>query len=102
MPALVAGIHASKAWMAGTSPIGAELSCGRAATTPSPLVGEGWGGGAGSCGNAMPPLATHPPPPPPPQGGGEVRSSRRRHRVSERCYLSSARPAFFKRPAEPD
>src|ERR1700730_10621140 len=41
-------------------------SCrGRAATTPSPLVGEGWGGGSGGCGNAMPPLATPPPAPSP-------------------------------------
>src|ERR1700726_3582318 len=49
-------------------------SCrGSAAATPSPLVGEGWGGGSGGCGNAVPPLAEpppHPPPPPTRWGGG--------------------------------
>src|SRR5262249_20332672 len=39
----------------------------------SPLVGEGWGGGSGGCGNAVPPLAT-PAPGPSPQGGGEKNS----------------------------
>ena len=50
--------------------IGAELSCGRSTATPSPHVGEGWGGGSGDCGNAMPHLTT-PTPVPSPQGGGE-------------------------------
>jgi hypothetical protein len=50
--------------------IGARLSCGRAAATPSPLVGEGWGGGSGGCGNDMPPLTT-PTTDPSPHGGGE-------------------------------
>src|SRR5215471_12808838 len=50
--------------------IGVNLRHGGAATTPSPLVGEGWGGGAGGCGNAVPPLTT-PTPNPSPQGGGE-------------------------------
>jgi methylmalonyl-CoA mutase len=39
-------------------------------SSPSPFVGEGWGGGSGSCGNAMPSLTT-PTPDPSPQGGGE-------------------------------
>jgi len=51
-------------------PIGVNLSHGRAATTSSPLVGEGWGGGSGGSGNALPPLTT-PIPNPSPQGGGE-------------------------------
>ena len=38
--------------------------------TPSPLVGEGRGGGSGECGTALPPLST-PTPDPSPQGGGE-------------------------------
>jgi succinate--hydroxymethylglutarate CoA-transferase len=44
---------------------GAKLSCDRAAATPSPLVGEGWGGGSGGCCNAVPPLATPTPDPSP-------------------------------------
>ena len=43
------------------------LSHSQAAPTPSPLVGEGWGGGSGGCGTDMSPLAT---PNPSPQGGG--------------------------------
>jgi len=43
---------------------------GRRVAAPSPLVGEGWGGGSGGCGNVVPPLAT-PTPIPSPQGGGE-------------------------------
>src|SRR3984893_642568 len=46
----------------------------RAAATPSPLVGEGWGRGSGGCGDAVPPLSTptqEGPPFPSPQGGGE-------------------------------
>jgi hypothetical protein len=38
--------------------------------TPSPLVGEGRGGGVVRCGNAVPRLPT-PTPNPSPQGGGE-------------------------------
>jgi NitT/TauT family transport system substrate-binding protein len=45
--------------------VGARLSSGRAAATPSPLVGEGWGGGSGGCGNAVPSLATPIPDPSP-------------------------------------
>src|SRR3984893_1378979 len=45
--------------------VGAKLSRGRAAATPSPLVGEGWGGGSGGCGKALPPLATPTPDPSP-------------------------------------
>src|SRR5215831_13148686 len=45
-------------------------SLGRATAAPSPLVGEGWGGGSGYCGKALPPLPT-PTPDPSPQGGGE-------------------------------
>ncbi len=42
----------------------------RAAATPSPIVGEGWGGGAGRRGTEVPPGST-PTPNPSPQGGGE-------------------------------
>src|SRR5215471_4142157 len=49
---------------------GGGLNFGGAATTPSPLLGEGWGGGSGGCGNAVPSLTT-PTPTPSPQGGGE-------------------------------
>jgi len=41
-----------------------------AAATPSPLVGEGWGGGSGRCGTE-PPHSPTPTPDPSPQGGGE-------------------------------
>src|SRR3984893_1904790 len=37
-----------------------------ALSSPSPLVGEGRGGGSGGCGNDVPPPRTPPPPPPPP------------------------------------
>jgi methylmalonyl-CoA mutase len=49
------------------------LSRGPAVATPSPLVGEGWGGGSGGFGNAVPPLTT-PTPDPSLQGGGEQRA----------------------------
>jgi DNA helicase-2/ATP-dependent DNA helicase PcrA len=42
-------------------------------SSPSPLVGEGRGGGAGGLGTEMPPLLT-PTPGPSPQGGGEQKS----------------------------
>src|SRR5215468_856538 len=48
--------------------IGVSLSRGRAAATPSPLVGEGWGGGSCCAGTDVPHLPT---PTPAPQGGGE-------------------------------
>jgi len=36
---------------------------------PSPLVGEGWGGGSESCGPALPYTQTPTPDPSPPEGG---------------------------------
>jgi Cobalamin synthesis G C-terminus len=42
---------------------------------PSPLVGEGWGGGSGRCGAVVPP-GTTPTPDPSPQGGGEQKGHR--------------------------
>jgi 23S rRNA (uridine2552-2'-O)-methyltransferase len=55
------------------------LSRGRAIASPSPLVGEGWGGGSRSCGTDMPPLAT-PTPNPSPQGEGEEFAARSRRK----------------------
>src|ERR1700719_2470584 len=45
------------------------LSCGRADATPSPLVGEGWGGGR-ELWHGGGPRGAAPPPPPPLLGGG--------------------------------
>src|SRR5262249_36586639 len=39
-------------------------------SAPSPLVGEGWGGG-GACGNVSAPISRPPPPPPPLPHKGE-------------------------------
>src|SRR6516225_5257551 len=64
----VAGVMASAT--AGPEQIGTRLNCGQAAATPSPLVGEGWGGGSGGCA-ADEPHSTTPTPNPSPQGGGE-------------------------------
>jgi len=63
-------VHEGVSIIAGLDPLGARSSCGRATATPSPLVGEGWGGGSGDCGDDVPPLVT-PTPDPSPQGGGE-------------------------------
>src|SRR3984893_14173951 len=41
MPPLVAGIQASKAWMAGTSPTGANIRCPRAFFSLAPLLPSG-------------------------------------------------------------
>ena len=51
-------------------PIDVNLRRGDAAASPSPLVGEAWGGGSGGSGNAVPSLAP-PTPNSSPQGGGE-------------------------------
>jgi hypothetical protein len=63
-------IAASLAGLESAPNTGAKLSCDQTAASPSPLVGEGWGGGSGGCGSAVPPLST-PAPDPSPQGGGE-------------------------------
>src|SRR5882762_9177805 len=47
----------------------------RALATPSPLVGEGWGGGSRGCGPTVPQSPT-PTPDPSPQGGGEEKPAR--------------------------
>jgi len=59
----------------------AELSRGGAAAIPSPLVGEGWGGGSGRCGTEMPPPTT-PTPNPSPQGGGEEFAARPQNKLA--------------------
>jgi aerobic carbon-monoxide dehydrogenase large subunit len=55
-----------------------DLSVGRATATPSPLVGEGWGGGSCRGGADVPHLPT-PTPDPSPQGGGEEPEALSRH-----------------------
>jgi sulfite reductase beta subunit-like hemoprotein len=52
--------------------IDGRMARGAALASPSPLVGEGRGGGSGDFGNEVPHLAT-PTPDPSPQGGGEKR-----------------------------
>src|ERR1700730_18986708 len=64
----------SKTRMAEAGPIGAKLSCGRATTSPSPLVGEGWVGGREVVAMLCRFSRTPPPPPPPPPGGGGGRA----------------------------
>jgi hypothetical protein len=44
------------------------------ASSPSPLAGEGWGGGSSDCVSAVPHLTT-PTPDPSPQGGGEQKAA---------------------------
>src|SRR5262252_9138873 len=64
------GSTACNAAIARATPAAARLSRGLAVSTPSPLLGEGWGGRSGGLGGA----ATHSPTPTPdpsPQGGGE-------------------------------
>jgi hypothetical protein len=48
----------------------AKLRTKQVAATPSPLVGEGWGGGSRGYGTDVP-HSTTPTPDPSPQGGGE-------------------------------
>src|SRR5262249_8163247 len=92
--------------MAGRQPI----SCGRATVTSSPRsksavadfdrfiewpkpaytrfrLGEGWGGGSGGCGDAVPPLST-PTPNPSPQGGGGEFAALLRRKLAPRCKLT--------------
>jgi aerobic carbon-monoxide dehydrogenase large subunit len=54
----------------GVRPIDDDLSVGQSPRTPSPLVGEGWGGGSRDGGTDVPQRPT-PTPDPSPQGGGE-------------------------------
>src|SRR5262249_10728870 len=50
-------------------------------------LGEGWGGGSGGCGDAVPPLST-PTPNPSPQGGGEEFAALLRRKLAPRCKLT--------------
>src|SRR5262249_11621573 len=91
-------------------PIGANLRCGGATASPSPRsksavadfdrfiewpkpaytrfrLGEGWGGGSGGCGDAVPPLST-PTPNPSPQGGGEEFAALLRRKLAPRGKLT--------------
>src|SRR5215471_6762742 len=95
--------------------VGVDLCHGRAAATPSPQSksavadfdrfiewpkpgytrfrpGEGWGGGSGGCGKALPHSAT-PTPDPSPQGGGEEFAAPPRCK-SPSCKLAPMRLAF--------
>jgi hypothetical protein len=68
-------IHAAIATAPTSDPPEYDDRASRAASSPSPLVGEGRGGGSGDLGATVPHLTT-PAPDPSPQGGGEQKQSR--------------------------
>jgi len=75
----------------GARIMGVRLSSRRATTAPSPLVGEGWGGGSGAYGNAAPHSST---PTPSPQGGGEEFAAPLERKPAQVVGGGTSTPAF--------